>query len=152
MQETHSAVKDCAFWQNEWGGQILFSHGRSAHDSGVALLLPRSLAGFCDVTVLGQDVDGRLLIARLEYEQFTVNIIVVYVPTQGHRQRQITFLESLRTRVKNLELWENQHIILVGDFNTHLSDLDISNGTFRMTSASRILLQILKENNLVDVW
>ena len=152
LQETHSAVKDSKFWHAEWGTQILFSHGRSPHDSGVAILLPRSMAGVCNITVQSQDEDGRLLIAVLEYEQVKVTIIAVYVPTQGHCQQQIAFLENIQSRINALDTDESSHILLVGDFNIHLSGLDVSNGRFRMTSAARFLSQILKENDLVDVW
>lgn len=97
VQETHSAVKDSQFWQSEWGSQILFSHGCSSNDSGVAILLPRSLFGVCQVTVLDRDDSGRLLIVSLDYDQFKITLFVVYAPTQGHSQKQVSFFRRSRT-------------------------------------------------------
>ena len=44
LQETHSAARDGVIWQNEWGAPILFSHGPSTNECGVAVLLPRALS------------------------------------------------------------------------------------------------------------
>jgi exonuclease III len=38
LQETHSTDRDEATWRNEWGGDILYSHG--GHDSrGVMIII-----------------------------------------------------------------------------------------------------------------
>lgn len=152
LQETHSARNDMAYWQSEWGAPIFFSHGRSSNDSGVAMLFPRSLAGFCKVEVRHQDDNGRLLIVCLEHDQLKLTIGVVYAPTQSHSLQQVTFLEYLRDKLNDMSPGENHNLILVGDFNLHRSSLDVYNGRYRLTAAGRLLSQILEELNLVDVW
>ena len=58
LQETHSTSENANKWENEWGGKIVFSHGKS-NARGVCILFRKGL----DVTVLNQATDncGRLI-------------------------------------------------------------------------------------------
>ena len=47
LQETHSDTRCSAVWQTEWGAPIIYSHGPSTSECGVAVLLPRALLGVC---------------------------------------------------------------------------------------------------------
>lgn len=43
--------------------------------------------------------------------------------------------------------------VIIGDFNTTLSKHDISvNNTYRADISRNILLSIIKNNNLIDIW
>lgn len=42
LQETYSEINDENVWKNEWGGQIIFSHG-SNHSGGVCILIYPSI-------------------------------------------------------------------------------------------------------------
>lgn len=152
LQETHSAERDEAYWQAEWGAPVLFSHGPNTSTCGVAVLLPRAMNGVCDVAVRYRDDMGRLLVLKLTFDRFELVICAVYAPTQGHIQQQIDFLNKLK---ENLDLFsENDSacLIVCGDFNLHLSELDTNSKQFRLSNPSKLLAELLEDFNLVDIW
>ena len=61
LQETHSAIMDYKKWQQEWGGQIYFSHGEF-NSKGVAILIPKELEGICKINDVKTDQEGRYII------------------------------------------------------------------------------------------
>ena len=71
MQETHSTMDVQNRWRNEWGGEIIWSHGAS-NSRGVAILMKPGL----DITILDtyKDAMGRLLIisAKIQDSEFTI--------------------------------------------------------------------------------
>lgn len=61
MQETHSTVKTETQWKNEWGAEIITSHG-SYNACGVAILIK---AGFdCSIHQQILDPMGRYIIVK----------------------------------------------------------------------------------------
>ena len=153
LQETHSSASDARYWESEWGDQILFGHnGNSNCESGVAILLPRNLRGICTTKMLQSSEDGRMLIAELVFEKFTLTVIAVYAPTQRHSRQQVEFFRLLGNAVQDVGLMQVERLLLVGDFNVHLTEKDIMSGRFQPTSSAILLREILKDNNLIDVW
>ena len=115
IQETHSCSNDVRFWQAEWGSDILFSHGRSIRECGVAILLPRSLRGRANVDFSSDD--GRLIIADLALSECHVKIVAAYSPTQGYRQEQIKFFTLLKEKIQLMSDIEKHYLALCGDLN-----------------------------------
>lgn len=152
LQETHSAPQDSSFWQAEWGAPIMFYHGPNTCEAGVAIMLPRSLAGRCNATVSYDSGNGRLLILNIDYGQVTIALFAAYALTQSHAQEQVTFLTLLQTKLRDLMPEYGGHILLAGDFNLHLSKLDVQNCRFRLSQAGQLLNDILSNMSLVDVW
>ncbi len=70
LQETHSTVKTEKKWKNEWGGQIIFSHGTS-NSRGVATLFPPNV----DYTILEKysDNNGKFLLVKCKCEETIYN-------------------------------------------------------------------------------
>ena len=134
LQETHSAPGDNTIWQNEWGAPIVFSHGISTSECGIAILLPRVLCGTCDVKVMYIDDVGRLLILELKFRLCRLLLCGVYAPTQSHGQLQVEFIASVREELNRL-VDGDPYLIVCGDFNIHLSELDTLN-RFRLTRAA----------------
>ena len=124
LQETHSAPRDVAYWQAEWGAPVMFSHGPSTSECGVAVLLPRSLLGICNVVVKHSDDAGRLLNVDFSFEQLTVLICAVYAPTQGHMQQQLVLFNTMKAKLNTFTANDDAYLIVCGDFNLHLSKLD----------------------------
>ncbi len=65
LQETYCTAKVENIWKNEWGGEILFSHG-SNHARGVAILIK---PGFdVEIKTVTRDNTGRMLLVKLKYK------------------------------------------------------------------------------------
>ena len=62
MQETYSNANIEQVWQNEWGGQILFSHG-SNHSKGVMTLLRNNIKA--DIIKYKVDYKGRFILLKI---------------------------------------------------------------------------------------
>jgi exonuclease III len=58
LQETHTDKKIDQTWKDEWGGEVLFSHGTSG-SKGVAVLLPINVEYMVSETI--KDPNGRFL-------------------------------------------------------------------------------------------
>ena len=152
IQESHSSPRDSVYWQAEWGAPIMFAHGPNTSECGVAVLIPRCLLSVCKVTVRYSCDAGRLLIIDFEYDMFKLTLCAVYAPTQNQKQLQISFLENLREQIDLMPMDQGSQLILCGDFNLHLSELDVQNCRFRVTQAASKLKCMLDDSNLVDVW
>ena len=147
LQETHSTEDVERRWIAEWGGHIIFSHG-IANARGTCIMIPKNHKG----EVIGQkrDQEGRIISIMLNLKNVIVNIVGVYAPTQGHCRQQSVFITELLEHIRLLELV--YPLILCGDLNTHLSALDTSQKSFKPSSASTCLRELMSEFNLRDVW
>ena len=123
LQETHSMPADAKIWKAEWGGEIMFSHSPSSNESGVAVLLPKSLYACCSVLSAECDDRGRLVVVSLQIETSRLKLFGVYAPTQSHNKVQIEFYENLREKLEALSIEELNFLVLCGDFNIHLGKL-----------------------------
>ncbi len=74
LQETHSGTTDEKLWKQQWGDEILFSHGTS-HSAGVMILFNR-LPG----TIIEQKTDtgGHWLMAVVEIHDQRFILTCVY--------------------------------------------------------------------------
>ena len=152
LQETHSKPTDSGYWSAEWGAPVFFSHGSSTNECGVAVLSPRSVAGLCDITVEITDEVGRLLVLKLNYSRFRIFLCAIYAPTQRQGQQQLDFFVKVKEALDKISVDDVSDTILAGDFNIHLSALDVQNCRFRVTQAAGALGQLLNDLNLVDIW
>ena len=151
LQETHSTKLDERYWQAEWGGSILFSHG-SGRECGVALLIPRSMESKCKFNEMFVDDAGRMIFADIKYDTFSLKLIAIYAPTQGHIDQQSEFYRFLSRKIEDMTEIEQNHMIVCGDMNVHMSSLDTSNSRFSLTTAANVLKKLIKDYNLVDIW
>ena len=74
----------------------------------------------------------------------------MYAPTQSNGQQQLAFFMRLREEL-DLVMNGETNVVLCGDLNMHLSELDTKN-RFRLSPATKKLIEILQELSLVDVW
>ena len=94
LQETHSTNNLEQQWKNEWGGEIIFSHGTN-RARGVAILIRQGL----EVEQMNMFIDcyGRFIFMQAEINGIKVQIVNTYAPTA---ERDITnFLRSLRNKL-----------------------------------------------------
>lgn len=108
MQETHSTPDIERVWSNEWGNTILYSHGTSA-TKGVAILFDRSLP--VRVEEVRTDLEGRILMANLELNNFRFVLVNIYAPNEDDPHFYIKLFQQVDAR-------ENNSLIIGGDFNT----------------------------------
>lgn len=109
-------------------------------------------SGEPDVDLSGE---GRLLL--LDMEEFV--LINVYVPNSGQASRlryKLCFLDALHKLVYQLVHTEKREIVLVGDFNVSLEELDVHSAiglenAFGEEERCRFA-RFLQDDLLVDVW
>lgn len=116
LQEVHSVPSDETIWLSEWGGEGVFSHGKS-NSCGVCILFRRGSNPSIVKTV--RDSDGRFLILQVTQDNEVITLINVYSPTQCEPREQLELIVSLQEALTNLEV---QTTILGGDFNIQLDN------------------------------
>ena len=143
IQETHSVKKNAEQWINEWGGQILFSHGES-NSRGTAILVNRSFNA--KVTQINVPPEGRACGARVMYQDQVLNIINVYAPNSDSPG----FFSELFKQVQNIG---SDNVIMIGDYNTVMDiSLDRKNSKYNNHQSTNIIKQHMEEMYFTDVW
>lgn len=150
LQETHSVLEDENTWENEWGGDIYFSHG-TRNSRGVAILLPPYKNW--DIKYINgiKDNLGRIFLLHCEIESNEFIIINVYAPTKDNHNLQLEFLESLTVLIhENSE----KSLIIGGDFNTYLNPLmdKLGGKNECITNYAEKLIALCEDISLVDIW
>lgn len=151
LQETHSTTNDEKIWKSEWGGEAVFSHGRS-NSRGVSILLPRGSE--FSITRVIKDDDGRYLIAQLHKEEEEITLVNIYASTSNDPVRQETLLDRVYKILADLEI---HTLIIGGDINVQLDPQDPSSNNNSSQTPGRELYPnqikaLLEDYNLVDVW
>ena len=80
LQETHSTSSDEKQWVCEWGGHILFAHGKS-HRNGVAILFTKNLK--VEFGSKYSDSDGRILFCNIQIKDKKISLASIYAPTKN---------------------------------------------------------------------
>lgn len=150
LQETHSTKEDQRIWSTEWGGDIIFSNGRS-NARGVAILFKKGLNP--DVMTTVRDKEGRMLIVQVSLGADIVTLINIYAPTQSEPRQQDQFIGSLEESLADLEI---TILLMGGDFNTQLDEISSGTSHSNRHSQSQIyanrIISILEEYALTDIW
>lgn len=81
LQETHSNKDDEKFWKQQWGDNILYSHGTS-HSAGVMILFYRFPGKMIDYK---SDEAGHWLMVVVEVFDFKMILINIY----GYNNRSL---------------------------------------------------------------
>ena len=142
LQETHSNINRQQIWEHEWGGKILFSHGKN-DARGVAMLFGKNV----DYRIIKfrTDVEGRYLIAELKLEELICTIVNVYAPNLD----KPVFFEQLHKDLA--EYSENK--ILAGDFNLTMNPTIDRLNTYQNNNKSlSVLNKIIDHYYLQDSW
>ena len=118
LQETHSSRDKEQFWKNEWGGNIVFSHGKS-NARGVAILFRNDL----DYEILNTVIDnnGRFILITVKIQDVVYKIGNVYGP--NNEGKAIDFYKNISQLLVNEDVNMDDNIMLGGDFNCVLNPL-----------------------------
>ena len=146
IQETHSTAELEQRWRNEWGWNVMYSHG-SALSTGVAIFFPRSFT--VPIQKMFWDDDGRIIAIQFTLDEEVFAIIGVYAPAVDVQKQKVAFLKRL---AGVLEEYVCDSIILCGDFNMHLGPLDAELRKYKATKASKILHELINQSGLKDIW
>ena len=111
VQETYSSPEVENIWSNEWGRQIIFSHGTN-HGRGVMILIRPKFE--MEVLNTFRDDMGRMLFLDTKVQDTYFKICNVYAPNT--EDAQFHFYHRLRNKLQR-ETKENTKILLGGDFN-----------------------------------
>ena len=144
VQESHITEKDVPMWERQWGGRILHNEG-TGRKKGELILVSKFFKG--DVKL--EEKDDRLLIAAVQAEDIKFTLINIYAPNEN--TEKIDFFDKLQTKLKAVYAEEN--IILMGDFNTVMSnELDIIAGRPHCVENVSSLRKVVNSISLTDVW
>ena len=77
LQETHSTLSTQLKWKNEWGAELICSHG-SSNSRGVAILIKKGL----DCVIHSQIVDtsGRYIVVKAAIKDKMYVLVNIYAP------------------------------------------------------------------------
>ena len=146
LQETYSTEEDENRWKSEWGASVYFAHG-SRNSKGVCILiLIKNNVDFVVHAYQG-DNNGRFLILDVTVNSKRISLINIYGPNKDNAE----FFQDL---FQNLELYDNEEIIMAGDFNCILDlELDRRGENDQSNTESRkVLATWMDEMDVIDIW
>jgi len=144
LQETHSTVADESFWKSQWGGHAWFN-SYASNSRGVAILINNSIS--VDVKSIFRDPNGRFMILSIKLNGHHVILTNIYAPNSDDPQ---FFLDAFA----QLDKFDCSSLIIAGDLNLALSDLDYRGSRERHSNAKAcdMVNSLIDEFNLIDVW
>ena len=77
LQETHSTPESERRWKNEWGGEIIFSHGEN-NTRGVCIMLKNNFNHIIHESVC--DEEGRYVILDISVNDLRITLAALYAP------------------------------------------------------------------------
>ena len=150
LQETHSTLNCERIWKNEWGGDIIFSHG-SSNSRGVAVLFPPRF----DIKIKDcvTDNNGRMILISITFENDAYILVNIYAPTKDHRIEQNNFITELKDIIS---AYKGQTMLIGGDFNFYmdpsLDKLDTMSQLNDNSSYRKEIQSMLDTHELTDIW
>ena len=113
LQETHSIAATENQWRNEWGAEMISSHG-SSNSRGVAILFKNGID--CSINHKIVDPEGRYIILKACIQDKVYVLINVYAPNKD--KDQVNFFNNLLSILQNENLDSVDNMIPGGDLKT----------------------------------
>lgn len=111
LQETHSGIADEKVWKQQWGDDVLFSHGTS-HSAGVMVLFNKFPGKVIDHK---SDTGGHWLIVVVEmhHQRYILRCVNGY-----NRTNNKVMMASLGSLINNWKItYMTEKVVMGGDFN-----------------------------------
>ena len=146
LQETYSS-KECEnTWRAEWGGEIVFNHGTN-HSRGTMILFHPNLNFKIEKQIT--DKNGRYIILDGMFADARLVLVNIYAPNDVHQQ--VLFFKELQHQLKD---YAEETIIIGGDFNCTLTDIDKKGGNpfSRKTPVIQEINKLCNLYELTDIW
>ena len=149
LQETHSKRETEIQWKNEWGGEILFSHGRT-NSCGTAILFKDSIN--CTIITTISDPLGRYIISKIQIDDKLYVLVNVYAPNKD--KDSVQSFKKLYTLFHTEDLEGEDCIILGGDINCPLNpSLGKCGGIIILRKAVIESIECSRDElDLIDIW
>lgn len=143
LQETFWDIELVESIEQLYNGKILMSNGINRRQ-GVAILVSRK---YCEnVKLVHNDEHGRFIHIEFQYNDIVCNIVNIYAPNNVNER--VEFFSFLQNYMLNFD-----NIIIGGDWNTTLSDLDRCTKTgHKVDNAFRKLEHLMNDSDLYDIW
>lgn len=114
MQETHSYEVDTLFWENQWGDNIIFSHG-SNRSGGVAICFNRFPG---EIVASKIDKDGHWITVVVNLEGMFAILINIYRHNNAAIRQNRLLLDSITENIVEFKNMYRIDFTLMGaDFN-----------------------------------
>ena len=142
LQETHSTEVDQQYWTSEWGGKIIFSHGKN-DARGVCVMFHRNLNYRVFKTKC--ETSGRYIILEVKIDDIILVVANVYAPNRDTP----SFFTEIAAELRNF----GENKIIVGDLNLTLDvHLDRLNTYQNNNNSKQVLEKCMEEFYLRDIW
>ena len=142
LQETHSDEESIQMWKNEWGGQLIVSHGTSTA-RGVMILVKKSSK--IDILSEYSYPGGRSCAGTFLIENTAIHLVNIYGPNKDSPE---FYTDICKEAQKN-----HSSLIIIGDYNAVLNpSLDTKKGVHNNVKATCSLRNQMDEYDLEDVW
>ena len=149
LQETHSKKETEVQWRNEWGVDVVLSHG-NFNSRGVAILLKKGI----DCTIHSEIIDpqGRFIILKADIADSKYTLINIYAPNKDNDIAN--FFEKLRKALLEEHFDADEKVIVGGDFNCPMNPfLDKKGGSSAPRKIAIAGIECFQEEfDLVDIW
>ena len=135
-------------WQNQWRGEMYFSHG-SSNSKGCITLIGENV----DINIQNNTLDrnGRYIITKCTIQDSVFYLINVYGPNL--ELEQVKCYTSIVNELSELGVSESDAIIWGGDFNFVFSKLDSDGRNLKLKNNLIGIFEAVKEElGLVDIW
>ena len=147
LQETFCTKDLEPYLRAAWKGGSYHSISNSSHSKGVAILFSEHL----EYQILNKHSsnDGRKLLLNVKINEENYSIVCIYAPN-GIKERSDFF--------KNLNRWINRYaintdnLIVCGDMNCCLGDLDRRPATHINDASRKHMNNFMTSNDLCDMW
>ena len=152
IQETYSSNEIENIWKNEWGGQIVFSHG-SSHSRGVLILIKPGLDA--KVVSVHSDNIGRFLLVDATIQDTQFKLVNIYAPNNDNDQ--LNFYHYIHRQI-NQNIHSGDKVLIGGDFNLIQDpEMDRKGGapiipTQKRNEIIKTLDDIKEHIGLKDIW
>ena len=147
LQETHSIAATENQWKNEWGSEMISSHG-SSNSQGVAILFKNGID--CSINHKIVDPEGRYIILKACIQDYVLTN--AYAPNKD--KDQVNFFNNLLSILQNKNLDSVDNIILGEDLNCPLDPLLDKKGgaSTKRKSVISCIEDFKGKLDLVDIW
>ena len=143
LQETHSTAKSQKIWRNQYGSNIIFSHGES-NARGVAILFSKQLE--YKLLWSTSDEKGRYIVCKVKIDESTFLLCNCYAPNEDNPGFFKNLIKIIQEESNNVDF-----CVWGGDFNKTLTPND-KLGDFSLSKSSTLLNSFLEEENWSDIW
>ena len=149
LQEPHSSVKDEKIWNDEFEGQLFFSHGKT-NSCGVAIGFVGTKA--LNILNIRRDNLRRILVIEVKIDDSVFVLINIY--NANTESEQLHTLNDLINILETFEDIQDKSVVLASDFNVIFNtSLDLEGGkpVIKKREIAKSI-EITKSLDLCDIW